>query len=499
MHGRGARDRARGCRGRRSRARSPGTRGSTATRTVLAARLRGDGRGHRARPHRARPRRGGLRARPAALGLRDLQPGRRRRALHRRGRALRRADGLGGEPADHRAPPRSAARSWPRCRSSHTYPHCWRCKNPTLFRATEQWFIALDKDGLRAARARRDPERRALDPRLGRGAHLQHGRAPARLGASRASASGACRSWPSTARRATALLLEERAGRARGAASSATGTGADEWYARDAARAAARRARAAPKCGGDRVPQGDRHPRRLVRLRLQPRRGAGDAARSCAGRPSMYLEGSDQHRGWFHSSLLEAVGTRGAPPYRARAHPRLRGGRRGAEDVEVRRQRHHARGAACPKYGAEVLRLWVAAEDYTEDIRLSDEILDRARRRLPAHPQHLPLPPRQPRRLRSRRATARPYAQLDELDRWALDSPRRADRARARGPTRSTSSTWSSTRSHNFCAVDLSALYLDIIKDRLYTSAPDDPRRRAAQTVCFEVLTALDAADGARS
>ena len=113
-----------------------------------------------------------------------------------------------------------------------------------------------------------------------------------------------------------------------------------------------------------------------------------------------------------------------------------------------------------------------------------------ARRRLPAHPQHLALPARHARRLRSRARprVLRPDGRAGPL---GAAAPRRADRPGAARPTRSTSSTWSSTPTHNFCAVDLSALYLDIIKDRLYASAPNDPRRRAAQTVCFEMLTAL--------
>ena len=128
------------------------------------------------------------------------------------------------------------------------------------------------------------------------------------------------------------------------------------------------------------------------------------------------------------------------------ADPRVRGGRRRAQDVQVAAATTSTPEELIPKYGAEVLRLWVAAEDYTEDIRLSDEILNRladAYRRIRNTFRFLlgtsPTSIREPDR--------RPYERLEELDRWALLAPRRADRAGARAPTRSTSSTWSSTRS----------------------------------------------------
>jgi isoleucyl-tRNA synthetase len=142
-----------------------------------------------------------------------------------------------------------------------------------------------------------------------------------------------------------------------------------------------------------------------------------------------------------------------------------------------------------PKYGAEVLRLWVAAEDYTEDIRLSDEILNRladAYRRIRNTWRFLlgALAEFDPDRDRVS------YDQMEELDRWALlRLGELITRVRRAYEEYQFHVVFHAT--HNFCAVDLSALYLDIIKDRLYVSAPDDSRRRASQTVCFEVLTAL--------
>jgi isoleucyl-tRNA synthetase len=142
-----------------------------------------------------------------------------------------------------------------------------------------------------------------------------------------------------------------------------------------------------------------------------------------------------------------------------------------------------------PKYGAEVLRLWAAAEDYTEDIRLSTEILNRladAYRRIRNTFRFLlgNLHDFEPARDRQS------WARLDELDRWILD---RLARLIGR-VTRAYEEYQFHTvfhAVHNFCAVDLSALYLDIIKDRLYTGARDGTGRRAAQSTCYDIFTAL--------
>src|SRR3989449_184059 len=189
-----------------------------------------------------------------------------------------------------------------------------------------------------------------------------------------------------------------------------------------------------------------------------------------------YIEGSDQHRGWFQSSLLESVGTRGAPPYKSvithgffvdgdgRKMSKSLGNVIGLDDL-------------LPKYGAEILRLWVAAEDYTQDIRVSREILDRladAYRRIRNTFRFLlgNLSDFDPARDRQS------YARLDEVDRWILDRlGRLVGRVTRAYETYELHTVFHAV--HNFCAVDLSAQYLDIIKDRLYTSAEDDQIGRA--------------------
>ncbi|HYE93249.1 MAG TPA: isoleucine--tRNA ligase [Terriglobales bacterium] len=366
----------------------------------------------------------------------------------------------------------------------HTYPHCWRCKNPTLFLATEQWFISLDKDGLR---------RRALD------AVERDVRWIPAWGRDRIYNMIAHRpDWTISRQRvwgvpivafyceACEALVVDEGVVDHVAALFRNGQGADEWYARPAAELLPAGTRCA-KCGaGEFRKESD-----ILDVWFDS--GCSHAA-VLETRPElrapadMYLEGSDQHRGWFHSSLLEAVGTRDAPPYRhVLTHGFL-------VDGEGRKMSKSGGNAVKPqesidKYGAEVLRLWVSAEDYTEDIRLSPEILERvadAYRRIRNTYRFLlgNLADFDPARDRQS------YARLDEVDRWILDRlARLIDRVSRAYEDYQFHTVFHAV--HNFCAVDLSAQYLDIIKDRLYTSAPEDPRRRAAQTACADVLGAL--------
>jgi isoleucyl-tRNA synthetase len=367
---------------------------------------------------------------------------------------------------------------------THTYPHCWRCKNPTLFRATEQWFMGLDRDGLRGrtlAAIRNDVD---WIPSWGeeRIYNMVAHRPDWTLSRQRV--------WgvPIVAfycAGCEGLLLEqpviEHVARLFG-----EGRGIEEWYLRSEAELLPPGTRC-PRCGGTTFRKG------TDTLDVWFDSGCSHAAvletRAELRWPAeLYLEGSDQHRGWFHSSLLEAMATRGAPPYKAVLTCGF------VVDGEGRKMSKSGNNAVSPegliaKYGAEVLRLWVAAEDYTEDIRLSDQILERladAYRRLRNTCRFLlgnlgdfdPVRHRQP------------YARLDEVDRFVLDRLARLVDRVVRGYDEYQFHTVFHAV-HNFCAVDLSALYLDIIKDRLYTSAPDDPRRRAAQTACYDVLSAL--------
>jgi isoleucyl-tRNA synthetase len=367
---------------------------------------------------------------------------------------------------------------------THEYPHCWRCKNPTLFRATEQWFLALDQGGLRARALEAIRREVKWIPSWGeeRIFNMVAHRPDWVLSRQRV--------WgvPIVAfycAQCDALLLEERIAQ-HVARIFAEGRGIEEWYLRDERELLPPGTRC-PKCRGERFRKG------FDTLDVWFDSGCSHAA-VLETRPELrwpadlYLEGSDQHRGWFHSSLLEAVGTRGAPPYRSvLTHGFLL-------DVDARKMSKSLGNIITPedllpKYGAEVLRLWVAAEDYTEDIRLSTEILDRladAYRRIRNTFRFLlgNLYDFEPGRDRQ------PYTGLEEVDRWILDRlARLIDRVTRAYEEYQFHTAFHAV--HNFCAVDLSALYLDIIKDRMYTSAPADPARRAAQTTCYELLSAL--------
>jgi len=202
----------------------------------------------------------------------------------------------------------------------------------------------------------------------------------------------------------------------------------------------------------------------------------------------LYLEGSDQHRGWFHSALLASVATRDRAPYKAVLTHGF------VLDGDGRKMSKSLGNVVAPQkivqqYGADILRLWVAAEDYRDDVRISDEIMRRladSYRRVRNTARNLlanlydfdPV-----------RDTV-PYTGLVELDRWAL--------GRLAALIRRCREAYEAYEFHvvyhalnNFCSVDMSALYFDIVKDRVYCSAPASSDRRSAQTVMHEILSAL--------
>jgi isoleucyl-tRNA synthetase len=202
----------------------------------------------------------------------------------------------------------------------------------------------------------------------------------------------------------------------------------------------------------------------------------------------MYLEGSDQHRGWFQSSLLVALATRGRPPFReVLTHGFL-------IDLEGRKMSKSIGNVIAPQdvikeSGAEILRLWVAMSDYSEELRVSKEILTRV---VDAY-----------RKLRNTcrilaanlydfdpAADAVPFAQLDEVDRFALS--RYADTAeRVTTAFAEYDFAGASKLLTQLATVDLSAFYVDVTKDRMYTFAAASPARRSTQTVMFHICDGL--------
>jgi isoleucyl-tRNA synthetase len=202
----------------------------------------------------------------------------------------------------------------------------------------------------------------------------------------------------------------------------------------------------------------------------------------------LYLEGSDQHRGWFHSALLAGVTTDRRAPYKAVLTHGF------VVDGQGKKMSKSSGNVVAPQdvikqLGAEILRLWVSAQDYREDLRISQEILNHlieAYRKIRNTSRFLlsnlyDFDPAQHRV---------PYAQLSELDRWAL--------LRLGELIPKVTIAYENCEFHaifhalnNFCSVDLSSVYLDILKDRLYTFRADSPLRRGSQTVLFEIMLAM--------
>ena len=202
----------------------------------------------------------------------------------------------------------------------------------------------------------------------------------------------------------------------------------------------------------------------------------------------LYLEGSDQHRGWFHSSLLTCVGTRGQAPYKGVLTHGF------VVDGDGRKMSKSMGNVIAPqevmdKYGAEILRLWVAAEDYRDDVRLSPDILkqlaDSYRRfRNTARfmlgnlydfdPETHWLEP----------------GTREELDRLALSWLAQL-LGRVKRAYEDYEFHQAFHRLHQFCAVEMSAIYLDILKDRLYVSQADSRERRSAQSTLYDILQGL--------
>ena len=364
----------------------------------------------------------------------------------------------------------------------HSYPHCWRCRKPLFFRATEQWFVSM---------AHADLRERALDA-IDRVAWIPHW-GQARI---RGMIEGRP-DWGISRQRAWGVPIvavhcedcgEAHAGGelARRVADIVEHEGSDAWFERPLAEFLPA-GFACAGCGGGRLR------RETDILDVWFDSGVSHAA-VLEQRPGLhapadlYLEGSDQHRGWFHTSLLTAVATRGEAPYRAcLTHGFILDGQ--GRKMSKSLGNVVAPGDVIKKLGADVLRLWVAAEDYRGDVRVSDEILNHlveAYRRIRNTARFLlgnigDFTPEQD--------GVAPDA-LPDLDRWVL--------GRLDGLVERVGRAYDAYEFHtvvhainNFCSVDLSALYLDIVKDRVYCSAPTDAGRRAAQTVMEEIARVL--------
>jgi isoleucyl-tRNA synthetase len=358
----------------------------------------------------------------------------------------------------------------------HSYPHSWRSKAPLIFRNTPQWFISMAANDLRRKALAAIDETRWIPPQ-GRN----------RIAAMIETRPDWCvsrqRAWgvpiPVFTNRRTGEPLRDAAVVER-VARAVERDGADAWYATDPQVFLGNEYDAAE---WEKVTD-------IIEVWFD---SGSTHAFVLEQRPelkwpaSLYLEGSDQHRGWFHSSLLEACGTRGRAPYEAVLTHGF------VLDEQGRKMSKSLGNVIAPQdvmkqSGADILRLWVVASDYAEDLRIGPEILKHmgdAYRRLRNTLRYLlgALAGFSP-------DEAVPAAEMPELERWVLHRLAELDRT-VRSAIADYDFHGMFTALHNFCAVDLSAFYFDIRKDRLYCDASDDPARRATRTVMDRTFDCL--------
>lgn len=373
---------------------------------------------------------------------------------------------------------RQAGKLLARGRLTHSYPHSWRSKAPLIFRTTPQWFISMEANDLRKKALAGIDRTRFVPPR-----------GQARLRSMIEQRPDWCisrqRLWgvplPLFVRKADGEPLRDPAVIER-IAKVFEQEGGDAWFNSPAERWLGEDYRAEDYEQVFDVVEvwfdsGSTHA-----FVLEKREDLKWPA-------SLYLEGSDQHRGWFHTSLLQACGTRGEPPFEAVLTHGF------VLDEQGRKMSKSLGNVVAPqdvmnREGADILRLWVVASDYSEDLRIGKDIL---KYQVDAY-----------RRLRNtlryllgaldgfEEAEKVPLAEMPELERWVLHRLAELDSSLRR---------WVEDFDfhelyravHDFCAVDLSAFYFDVRKDVLYCDTPDSLRRRACRTVMdllFDYLTA---------
>lgn len=363
----------------------------------------------------------------------------------------------------------------------HQYAHCWRCKEPIIYRATEQWFASVD--GFREAALNAIANDVQWIPSWGE----------ARIHNMVADRHDWCISRQRVWGVPIPIFYCNECGEylvndaTIDAVSDLFGKeGSDAWWAHSAEEILPA-ATVCPKCGGKHFRKetdimdvwfdsGSSHE---AVLKVRP---------ELAWPADMYLEGSDQHRGWFQSSLLTSVACYGKAPYKAvLTHGYV-------VDGEGRKMSKSVGNTIAPQdvisqYGADVVRLWAASSDYKADIRISKEILKQLSEVY-----------------RKIRNTIRyilgntndfdyetdkvSYAEMEELDRWAL-MHMQILKQKVTAAYESYDFHVLYHAIHNFCTIEMSAFYLDIIKDRLYASKPESKERRSAQTAMYEIMTDL--------
>ncbi|HLP24879.1 MAG TPA: isoleucine--tRNA ligase, partial [Acidobacteriota bacterium] len=374
-------------------------------------------------------------------------------------------------------------------RYEHQYPHCWRSKTPIVFRAVDQWFVSLDKAGHRQIA-------------LGEIAKIaeNHGWIPAwgeaRIRGAVESRPDWCisrqRSWgvPIIAFYGPNKRAFIDAGVIRAVADKIQTRGTNFWYDASAAEILAGIALPADWPSADQLTCG----RDTLDVWIDS--GSTQAAVLKRGQggthwpADLYLEGSDQHRGWFQSSLWNSVIAFGAAPYKAvLTHGFIVDKNRQKISKSSTYQKPQTAEAYIKDHGADVIRLWIASQDFRDDIPVDEEILKHVGEayRLFRNTFRFQLS-----NLFDFDATqhAVPYAQLDALDRWALHQT-----AKLLAECTQAYDAFEFHRVYQlcnqFCSVTLSATYHDILKDRLYTLGAKHPLRRSSQTAIHAIFTTL--------
>ncbi len=362
----------------------------------------------------------------------------------------------------------------------HQYPHCWRCKEPVLFRATEQWFCSIDGFKDQALKAIEDVE---WIPSWGEG----------RIRNMVNDRSDWCISRQRTWGVPIPIFYCEDCGEPyitkesiQAVADLFRKEGSDGWYLHEAAEILPAGAKCA-KCGSTHF----RKEKDIMDVWFDS--GSSHAAvlteeNGLHWPCDLYIEGADQYRGWFQSSLLTAVATRGSAPYKTCCSCGW------VVDGEGRKMSKSLANGTAPEkiinqYGADILRLWVASSDYHSDVRISFEYLKQLSEGY-----------------RKIRNTARyilgnisdfhpdtdsvPFDEMMEIDQWAVAMTEKLI-ADARNAYDAFDFHLVYHAIHNFCAAEMSSFYLDVLKDRLYTEKSDGLKRRSAQTAIYTILRSL--------
>ncbi|MDD5131333.1 MAG: isoleucine--tRNA ligase [bacterium] len=368
---------------------------------------------------------------------------------------------------------------------THSYPHCWRCKKPVIFRATEQWFLGVDRHGLRQELLA-NIKKVTWVPAIGQNriASMVEQRPDWCLSRQRYWGMPIpifyCKECNTDLMDVAAIEAVENMVRREGS---------DSWYIKTPSEILPENIKCS-KCGSRNFRKetdildvwfdsGVSHTAVLKHPEIFP---------GVTWPSDMYLEGSDQHRGWFQTSLITSVAATGQAPYKTVLTHGF------TVDGEGKKMSKSLGNVISPQniysqQGADIIRLWVSSEDYTEDARLSPDIIKRLTEAY-----------------RKIRNTVRyflantydfdaakdsvPYARMTDIDKWALHKLQEL--------VAEVTSAYDSyqfhqvySKTYNFCVVAMSSFYLDVLKDRLYTFKSDGLARRSAQTVLYEILGTL--------